>query len=147
MSADDVDRAMKIFGPPEPLLKGTMIYPSQVTHRNRSISIPIEILQKNKNLRLFCDICFVNGLPFLVTRTDIVEFITIHHMANRKKKEILLYLKNISKIYFSRGFIVTDMYADGEFNLDSIKHGILPVTLNICATGEHVSKLKEPSKP
>ena len=65
----------------------------------------------------------------------------MHHLISRKKKEILLYLKNILKIYFSRGFIVTDMYANGEFNYDSIKYGILPVTLNMCATGEHVPKI------
>ena len=46
------------------------------------------------------------------------------------------------KVYFSRGFVITDMYADGEFNFDSIKHGILPVALNICAAGEHVPKIE-----
>ena len=46
------------------------------------------------------------------------------------------------KIYFSRGFIVTDMFADGEFNYDAIKQNILPVTLNICSTDEHVPKVE-----
>jgi len=87
ISTDDVNRALKIFGPPEPLLRGTMVAPSPVTHRNRNVPIPVEILRENNKLRLYCDICFINGMPFIVTRTDIVEFMTVHHLRSRKRKK------------------------------------------------------------
>ena len=66
-------------------------------------------------------------------------------MANRKKGNTAIFKEYIEDL-FCRGFIVTDMYADGEFNFDSIKHGILPVILNICATGEHVPKIERTIK-
>ena len=65
---------------------------------------------------------------------------------NRKKKEIIKILQNIMKIYFSRGFIVTDVFANGEFNYDAIKQNMLLVTLNISSTDEHVPKVERISR-
>ena len=95
VNADDVDRSIKIYGPPVPLLKGTMATPPQILHNKSSVSIPIGLLEKNKNFKMYCDICFIGGLPFLITKSDVVEFITSHFLVNRKKIDY----KDLAKYY------------------------------------------------
>ena len=85
VTTDDINRAVKMFGPPENLIRETMVSPSQVTHRNRTIPLPHQLLMQNKNLRMYIDICYINMIPFLTTRTDITEYITIHALQNRQK--------------------------------------------------------------
>ena len=54
-----------------------------------------------------------------------------------------MYLLQILKLYRSRGFIITDMFVDNEFNHDTIRMGVLPISLNIFSAGEHVPKIKK----
>ena len=53
---DDIERVIKIHGPPEPLLSGKKTASSQTQFINCQIQLPIEILQHHKHLQLFMDI-------------------------------------------------------------------------------------------
>ena len=97
----DINRALKIFEPPEPLVKGTMVTPTPITHKTMKIPLPISILQNNKWIRTYIDLCFVNNLPFFITRTEAVEYISQHPMPNKKKNTILGFLLQVLNIYMS----------------------------------------------
>ena len=47
---DDIQRGLKIYGPPEPLLSGKMTAPSHTYLIKSQVQLPIEILQQHKNL-------------------------------------------------------------------------------------------------
>ena len=44
---DDIQRGLKIYGPPEPLLSGKMTAPSQTQFIKSQLQLPIEILQQH----------------------------------------------------------------------------------------------------
>ena len=65
-------------------------------------------------------------------------------LENRKTGTIIHIIRKILKIYSSRGFIISDIFGDNEFDVDDIKSAILPATMHICAAGEHVPKIYHP---
>ena len=64
---DDIERGIKIYGHPEPLLSGTKTVSSQTQFIKCQVQLPIEILQHHKHLQLFMDIFYVNRIPFLLS--------------------------------------------------------------------------------
>ena len=68
VSMDDIERCIKIYGHPEPLLSGKKTTSSQTQFINCEVQLPIEILQHHKHLQLFIDIFYVNRIPFLITK-------------------------------------------------------------------------------
>ena len=63
-------------------------------------------------------------------------------MKNKKATTIIKHLKNIILKYTSRDLNITDIFGDGEFNVDDIITSTLPVTLHICSADEHVPKVE-----
>ena len=80
---DDIERGIKIYGPPEPLLSGKKTASSQTQFINCQVQLPIEILQHHKYLQLFMDIFYVNRIPFLITKTSKVNYVTVSPFKNR----------------------------------------------------------------
>ena len=138
ISSDDIDRATCIYGKAEPLLQGKMVAPTQ--HRNHSVQVPLlnTLTDQQKRIQLYIDIFFVNGIAFLHTKSKPLNFITIRKLTNRKTKTILKVLGPVITKYLTRGFTITDVYGDNEFDGEDYKTIILPARMHICATGEHV---------
>ena len=68
-----------------------------------------------------------------------ITYLSIDHMKNKKATTIIKHLKNIILKYTSRDLNITDIFGDGEFNVDDIITSTLPATLHICSADEHVS--------
>ena len=79
---DDIERGIKIFGPPEPQFSGKMTASSQTQFINCQVQLPIKILQHHKHLQLFMDTFYVNGIPFPITKANKVNYITFSHLKN-----------------------------------------------------------------
>ena len=47
-TVDDISNALRVYGPPEPLAKGRMTSPPQVTHRAQHVEVPRELLHIQK---------------------------------------------------------------------------------------------------
>ena len=142
VTVDDFNRSLQIFGTSESILKGRMTAPTQVSHRIATSSVPDELKNTHKNVQLFTDFFFVNGLCFLVVISDIITYLSITHMENKKSPTIIKHLNDIITKYRSRNFIITDVFADGEFDVDDIATSILPSSLHICSADEHVPKIE-----
>jgi len=140
LTVDDFNRSFRIFGTSESLLKGRMTAPSQVSHKISTSSVPEELKQIHKNIKLFSDLFYVNGICFLVVKSDSINYLSITHMESKKVATIIKYLNDIIKKYTSRGFIITDIFADNEFDIDDITTSILLASLHICSADEHVSQ-------
>ena len=63
-------------------------------------------------------------------------------LSDRKSKTIVNHINNIQKQYTKRSFIITDIFADGEFDYNDYKTEVLPSVLHICSTDEHVPKIE-----
>ena len=119
-----------------------MTAPTQTSHQVNHISIPQELKNIHQKIQLYVDICYVNKMAFLISKSDSINFITIHHMKNKKKDTIIDLLNLLIKTYQSRGFTISYVFGDGEFDRVEIKTTILPSNLHICAAGEHVPRIE-----
>ena len=81
---------------------------------------------------------YINGNPYLHTKSKDINYITINRLQSRKSRDIRRKLKPVLKRYFTRGLTITDVFADNEFSSSEYETFFMPATLHICARGEHV---------
>ena len=93
------------------------------------------------------DILFVNKNPFLISKSDTIDYINVRRLKNKSKINIAEALQFINQQYKNRGFNITVVYADNEFDFDIIKNSCPKVVFEICAAEEHVQKLKGAFEP
>ena len=62
-------------------------------------------------------------------------------LKNRSKKLITKAINMMKITYFTRGFIITDYYADNEFTVDDTRLILLAGQLQVCARGEHIPRV------
>ena len=138
VTLDDVRIATDIFGKNLGALKGKTTSRSE-PHVITSISpVPIEIMKTHKQVTLAVDIMFVNKIPFLVTTSRNIHFGTIEAIPDRKINTVISKLRSILNLYKHRGFNVSSILADGEF--EKLRQWF--PQLNTCAENEHVPDIE-----
>ena len=67
ITVDDINRAETIYGKPAPLLQGklTRIHPSSLG-QNQPLPLPTCVMENHKNIHLYIDIFYVNGMAFFI---------------------------------------------------------------------------------
>ena len=139
ITVDDVNRALDIHGEPEPLLEGKMVRPKpQVFGKIKRCPLPPPILKNYPDIQIHVDFFFVNRMPFLHTKSDKLNFLTVERMKNRTKAAIIGSITDAINIYKLRGFQVSFMHGDGEFDVADLKTAILPTEAVIYGKNEHV---------
>ena len=137
VTVGDIDRAQYIFGTPTPLLQGKMIRSPNPKERVQRISIPPAILTHHQNVTLHVDFFFINKLPFLRTKSESINFLTVQTGFTRSKEAIVNGINNVIKMYHMRDFKVRTIHGDGEFDLDYLREKIMPNNLEITGRDEH----------
>jgi hypothetical protein len=89
VTIDDINRAELIYGTATPLLQGKMtrIHPPQA--KITKIPLPLPISENHKHLQLYIDFFFINGIPFLHTKSGKVNFITAQTVTSRSQRQII----------------------------------------------------------
>ena len=107
--------ASDILGPNLGSLKGKTVYrPSP--HVEPGIDpVPLNIFDRHRNVTLATGIMFVNKIPFLVTVSWNLKFLTVEGLPNRQNSTVCDKLSSVLKIYHHCGFQVTSILADPEF--------------------------------
>jgi hypothetical protein len=102
------------------------------------VTIPRDLVLLHKSIVLTADIMFVNGWPFLLTRSRRVQLIiiTVEYLPNRTAKVIGLYLTRVLQLYGRAGFSVQVALMDREFAAVQEECPELPI--NPTAANEHV---------
>ena len=67
------------------------------------------------DINLLVDIFYVNNVPFLITLGKPVEFVTVQALPNERANTIKNNLDKVMNLYKSRGFNITKVDADGQF--------------------------------
>ena len=87
---------------------------------------------------LSLDIMFVNKIPFLVTSSCNIHFSTVESLPNHQVGTVATYLKKVIRLYHNRGFHITSITCDPEF--EALRPSF-PM-LNCCMAGEHVPEIE-----
>ena len=138
ISERDFDAADEIFGAAPEQVKGKSTAPSQKRDTSSQVQLNDIKFDIDKRIKLYIDIMYISGIFFLHTKSKDLDYITIHYLPDKKIPTIAKKLKYVVKRYISRGFTITDVFGDNEFNHDKYRSLFMPANLHVCATGEHV---------
>ena len=144
VTVQDLSVALKIWGPSVAMLKGKTVRKTPPPVQQNIILIPKEIRQQHKKVTLVIDIFFVNKIPFFVTLSLRICFVSVTHMANRKAITIFQALKSMFLYYLQRGLTIVFIKADGEFApLQEWMHTLFGAPkLNLTSANEHVAEIE-----
>ena len=111
----DVRNATSIYGPNLGSLKGKTVYrPSPHVSAGTDGVLP-DIMAQHRNVTLAIDPMFVNKIPFLITVSRHLRFVTVTALSNRQIDTLRTNLQSVVRLYHLRGFDVTTLLADPEF--------------------------------
>ena len=96
----------------------------------------------HKNISISLDFFWVNGHPFLTSKSKDINFTTAKYHKSRSASSIIQTINNIKQIYESRGFKVENIHGDNEFKKDEIKRSQLPSMFHIYGMDEHVGLIE-----
>ncbi len=93
VTVKDMGMAIKVWGPNIEMLKGKPFRKTPPVFRQDIIEIPKEIQGLHKDVTLTIDILFVNKIPFIITYSLVICFLSVTHLSNRKALTIFNALK------------------------------------------------------
>ncbi|KAG7353502.1 hypothetical protein IV203_002857 [Nitzschia inconspicua] len=126
--------ASNVFGPNLGSLKGKTVHrPSSHIQPNMD-PVPPDILERHQDVILATHIMFVNKIPNLLTVSRDLRFVTVTDIPNRQLTTVEKELQKIVHLYERRGFRITSMLCDPEF--EELR-SVFPF-LNPCSADEHV---------
>ncbi len=153
VTIQDYRNALEMFGTDLGALKGK-------TTRSKPEHVPITLLDKPqpKNIVLSVDIMFFTGLPFLVTVSRNIRFITAMLLIDRKKMTIFKAIRQVFGIYQGRGHKVDELefmdkdipvhtiLADNEFRALQEDIEELGVNVHVVSKEEHVPEVERQNR-
>ena len=123
-----------IYGPSIPHLKSKTVR-RKVQHVDpaKITSVPKTILDKYKEVTICCDLMHTNVIDFLNTISRHIMFATGSMIKNRKVEHIVDGITQVHKLYLQRGFNITHMHTDCQFEPLLKEMTALGINLN-CAS-------------
>jgi hypothetical protein len=146
VTIDDVNRAELIYGTATPLLQGKMVRVKPAINKIEKIPLPSPISKHHHNVNLCVDFFYVNGQIFLSSKSTKLNFVTAQYVERRTKTNIIKTLNSIKQTYEARGFNVTGIHADNEFNVQSIIESQQPTLMHIYGKDEHVGVIERSNR-
>jgi hypothetical protein len=144
VTRDDIIAAERILGPEVGSLKGKTVRKASTTVEAVTLDVPMSIMSRYQKVTVTGDIMYVNKLPFFVTISRHIKFSTAEFLSNQKTPTIVIAIKHLHQMYAKRGFQVTTLLMDGQFNKDNLDGEIAAfgITLNVVAADEHVPEVE-----
>jgi hypothetical protein len=103
----------------------------------------VGIMAKYRDITLCIDNMFVNKVGFFMSISRDIHFITAEAIPNRQAATLMKCLRNIHGAYLQRGFRVTHVHGDLEF--ECLRGAIatdMKATLNLASEDEHVPEIE-----
>ena len=102
----DISNARKIFGPSLPCRKGKWVRGKSTRVSSKYVSIPANLISANKYVTLVADVMFVSGLPFFITMSRGIWFVTVQYVPCRTAPELSNAFKQTLNVYKRAGLSV-----------------------------------------
>ncbi len=144
VAAQDVNVVLKIWGPSVALLKGKTVCCMPPVVVQDIVEVPKEIRENHKRVTLTVDIFFVNRVPYFITLSLQICFLSVTHMTNKKIVTIFKALKAMHNFYLQRGFQIVFIKGDGEFKpLEEFMLELYGASrLNLTSANKHVPEIE-----
>jgi len=141
ITVHDVTRANSIYGPDLKALRGKTVRNAPEHVQPDYVEIPKDFLLLHRSVTLVADVMFVNNVPFLITMSRGIKFITVEHVKSRTAKQLSRSLVRIMQLYSRGSMIVQTILMDMEF--DSTVNELMGKTVvNTSAAKEHVAEIE-----
>lgn len=135
ITARDVERAYKIYGPDLAAVKG------KTTSRKAARANPDVIVKRTREIQtLSVDVMFVNGDPYLISVSTPMGLTMVNALESRAYKQVSDALSEQLNRYKSEGFVVTTVFTDGEGAIAKMEHLLRErgISINTTGAGQHV---------
>jgi len=142
ITVQDIKNAEFVWGPELGCLKGKTTRSVSPKVRLDNTPIPLQIMQQYRDVTLSADIMKVTGIPFLMTISRHIKFGSAGKLDNMKNSHIIKHFKAIIGAYVSRGFRVTIILADNQFESMRGDLANLHAVLHITSRDEHVPEIE-----
>ena len=140
---DDAVRAKQIFGPDLGALKGRSV---RTTHAPvvlpSVIPVPPSIFSAHHAVTLYGDIFYMDKSMFFLTTSRNIQFLTVHHILNKKHDTVWKCISQSYHLYKSRGFKVAHLLTDHEFQPLEARILSHNINLNTTAANEHSPEIE-----
>ena len=117
---DDLMAANDIFGTRIKLLKVKTVLKLGEHVRLEIKRIPAGILDRYKNVTLTADIMFVNNIILFITISRHMQSGTTEVITYAKTSTLIYSAVNVSRVYKKRGFHISTLPVDGNFDTSHI---------------------------
>ena len=140
---DDVVHAETIFGPDLGSLKGKSVRstPAPII-LSTPVSVPAPIFQHHKHVCISADIFYIDGAMFFMTISCHLQFKTVNSIDSKKHDVIFKCFSQVIHLYKKRGFIVSTVISDHEFQPLSRRLLEVGATLNASTADEHAPEIE-----
>jgi hypothetical protein len=109
---------------------------------NHPTPIPIKIMNKYHLITLAIDIMFLNNIPFLTSISQHIGFGTAERLIHRQATSIVKAIKGLCHVYSLRGFKISTILGDNEFEPLRGELSELHIQLNVVAVDKHVPEIE-----
>ena len=138
----DILAAEDIFEPNLGSLKGKTVRQQGDAVELKSIGIPMSIMERYQKVTLAADIMMVNKIQFMMSISWHIKFGTGESLLNVKVPTLSGCMKHIHQLYMQRGFRVTEVLMDGQFEPLHGDLAKLGIYLNVVSANEHVPEIE-----
>ncbi len=138
----DIHNAEFIWGPDLGSLKGKTVWTQPEPVRTQSYTIPLHVMTQYRQVTLSADVMKVNGIPFLMTISRHIKFGSAGKLDNMSVTTIISHFKVEIGVYASRGFRVTIILADNQFEPMRGELADLGAIINVVSRDEHVPEIE-----
>ena len=138
MKRSDIAAAEDIFGSNLGALKGKTVWQPNPHVTMGVDGVPPEIIKTHCSIIQTIDIMFINKIAFFVMSSRNLRFRTIEALPNRQIPTIIQHLKSVISLYRHRGFEISAILADNEFEAIRPQFPML----NCAAANKHVPEVE-----
>ncbi len=108
--------------------------------RTDYVSVSRDLISWNKQICLAANIIFVDSIPFLVTTSRNIQYITMEHIPNQTLSQLKQPLTCVIQLHGRVGFVAQTILVNGQF--ERLKGHLSNVVMNTTANSEHVREVK-----
>lgn len=140
ITAKDIVRAVKIWGPDLGTIKGKMTRKTPEHIEN----VEIKGVFTDKEVILCVDICFISGLPFIVSISRRLCLLVTVYLPERDRKTVLKAIGEIKAIYGRYHVSIKAIFCDGEGAVSSLRHFFEAsgIKVETASKNEHVPEVE-----
>ena len=121
LNPEDSVRDNHVYVPVIPLLQRGTKRRRNPAKRAPRVPLPTDILLRHKKIELYFYFLYMNGMPFLHTKSSNITFLTAENCTSKSADNIIKELNTFNSMYKARCFNIDVFHGDNRFNLNTLR--------------------------